>query len=376
VGFVCSGRSRPTFNATGVMARAAILNAGNHPSAFGIYEETGGSRLHHDWTAAPQLGLGPPMLIILNSDILNSESLLTTLTPPVQRLVDACHVRGHVIVVPETTKLEFDRKQNDLVSTARIELDSAYSTLTRYGVNYEHRLPEDVVSPPDLMGLIAKSGAIVQLAEPTIDDFREAHRRASLHLVPHPQGNTKSDEMRDLVIWMIAIRLAKENSGALLISRDAVHVHNRGDSEANEAGLMRVKNVDEALEFLDVQTPAGQLLRQLMEPAWALLANEGLPLAGNPRIRSVTRSVFEQGDSGLASASAVIKVETTTGQILQGRVDVDILADHQEVTLRNIVADSGSYPQSISVQTATVLETEEESEKRISQLREILEGEP
>jgi hypothetical protein len=274
--------------------------------------------------------------------------------------------------VPETTKLEFDRKQTDLVSSARTELEGAYLTLQRYNVNYEHQAPEDVISPPDLMELITRSGTTAQLVEPTLDDFREAHRRAGLHLVPHPQGNTKSDEMRDLVIWMIAIRLARENHGALLVSRDAVHVHNRGDAEANGVGLVRVKTVDDALEFLDVQTPAGRLLRQLLEPAWALLGKEGLPVANNPRVRSVIRPVFEQGNNGLAFASAIMKVETTTGQLLQGRVDVEIATDHQQVTLRNIAAESGTYPQSISVHTAKVFDDEEEYGEHLSELRQIL----
>lgn len=316
------------------------------------------------------------MLVIFNSDILYSQSLLTSLTPVVQRLVDACRDRGHAIVIPETTKLEFDREQDDLVSAARSDLENAYDTLTRFGISHERQDPVEVVLASDLLGLITSSGASAELVEPTCEDLREAHYRAALHLPPHPAGNTKSDEMRDLVIWMIAVRLAREQSGALLVSRDNVHTKNRGDAEAGEVGLTRVKSIDDALEFLDVQTPAGQLFRRLMEPAWSLLANEGLPVAAKPTVLSVAGPTFEQGTTGLASASCRIKVTTETGQTLRGRVDIIIDPDGQVVTLSNIFAESGTYPTTVSVRTEPVIEGTTITEEHLTQLRQILEGTP
>lgn len=313
------------------------------------------------------------MLVILNSDILYSQTLLTSLTLPVLRLIDACSRQGHTVVIPETSKLEFDRKQGELVDNAKNELESAYATLARFEVSYEHRSPAEVIAPPDLLALIANNGAVAKIVEPTLEDYREAHRRASLHLEPHPPGDTKSDEMRDLIIWMTALRLARECDGALLVSRDVVHTHSRGDVEADEAGLMRVKTIDDALEFLDVQTPAGQLFRQLMEPAWPLLASEGLPITPTPVVRSVARPVFEQGLEGLASASCTLKVTTEAGGILRCRAEVEISAEHQQVTVRNVVADGGPYPQSISVQTDPVFGPTAESKEHLSRLRQILE---
>jgi len=133
-----------------------------------------------------------------------------------------------------------------------------------------------------------------------------------------------------------------------------------------------VRTVDDALEFLDVQTPAGQLFRQLMEPAWPLLAGEGLPITATPAVRSVARPVFEQGLDGLASASCTLKVTTQTGGILQCLAEVEISAAQQQVTLRNIVADGGPYPLAMSVQTDPVLGPTAESEEHLSQLRQIL----
>jgi hypothetical protein len=314
------------------------------------------------------------VLVILNSDILFATELLTSLTPPVRRLADACREQGHVLIIPETTLLEFNLKQSELVGKAKGELDTAYATLTRFGVSYEQRPSEEVIALPDLINLLTTTGATVRLEEPTIEDFQEAHRRACLHLAPHPQGNTKSDEMRDLVIWMTAIRLARENNGALLLSYDKVHVHDRGDAEANEAGLIRANAFDDALELLDVHTPAGQLFRRLMDPAWPLLADEGLPLATDPIVRSVARPVFEQGDRGLASATCILKVATTNGKTLQARAEIKILEDHQQVTLRNIMVESGHYSDPVTVRTDLVIDEVTNVEEQLFQLRTMLEG--
>ena len=56
--------------------------------------------------------------------------------------------------------------------------------------------------------------------------------------------------MRDLIIWTIALRLAKTGGGAILISRDEVHAHQRGSVEADAAKLHRAKTCDEALDLL------------------------------------------------------------------------------------------------------------------------------
>ena len=71
--------------------------------------------------------------------------------------------------------------------------------------------------------------------------------------------------MRDLVIWMVALRVARRDGGAILVSRDEVHTEERGDEEARSAGLLRARSWDEALEQLGRESPAGALARQLLE---------------------------------------------------------------------------------------------------------------
>jgi len=56
------------------------------------------------------------MKIILNSDILYDKQLVVdNVTKKPQKLFRACAEMGHVIVIPLTALLEFNRKQSELV---------------------------------------------------------------------------------------------------------------------------------------------------------------------------------------------------------------------------------------------------------------------
>jgi hypothetical protein len=78
------------------------------------------------------------------------------------------------------------------------------------------------------------TGVQLEVENPKLEDYRNAERRACLHLSPQPP-ETKSDEMRDLVIWEVALRVAKRDGKAILVSRDHVHSDERGDkSQKNE----------------------------------------------------------------------------------------------------------------------------------------------
>jgi hypothetical protein len=290
----------------------------------------------------------------------------------VQQFVDACRDQGHRIIIPQTTLLEFDRRQAELVSKERDELKLAYSTLDRFGIIYNLQDPDAIIVVPDLLSLITGSGADAEVIEPTLEDFQEAHLRACLHLTPQPP-DTKSDEMRDLVIWMMAIRLANENNGALLISRDVVHTHERGNDEASIAGLARVLSFEEALEYLEVETPAGRLFREIMLPAWPLLADAGIPVPRNPTVLSVSNPIFVQGSQGLASASCTMKVRATGGQIMRADADVGVSAGRQSVTLTNIKIGDRVQAKPVTVEVDIPRESRSDTEEGMSELRELLE---
>src|SRR2546421_10451680 len=116
------------------------------------------------------------------------------------------------------------------------------------------------------------------------------NRRACLHLAPHPP-DTESDEMRDFVIWAIALRLARVDT-SILLSRDKLHTHVRGEEEARAAGLLRAKDVDEGLELLGVESPTAKLVRSILEPIWSDIRDERLPLPEMFQLRRVEEAAF------------------------------------------------------------------------------------
>lgn len=264
------------------------------------------------------------MKVILNSDILHDERLvISDVSKRLWTFLRACVDKGHVIVIPLTALLEFKRKQSELVSKTTSELEKAYDLLDRLEISYSRVDPSKKVKLPDLVAIIKEQKIEVTVEEPTLEDFQEAHRRACLHECPHAPEK-KSDEMRDLLIWVIALRLAKQAGGALLVSRDEVHNNARGNSEAVEGGLLRVKSVEEAEWYLDVDigAPAARLVEQLLTPAWNDLLNQELPLSSQVFPLGVSQASFVQGVYGPSSVICIIKAKTPDGKTLRAETEI------------------------------------------------------
>ena len=314
------------------------------------------------------------MLVLLNSDILFDLQLVTDkVSARLTSLLDACRDGGHRVAIPQTALLEFDRQQTKLVADARRSLESAYATLDRSNVAYTRIAPEEAIQPCDLLRLISGLGVDADVERPTLEDFEDAHWRACLHEEPHPP-DTKSDEMRDLIIWAVSLRLSKEADGALLVSRDVVHTHQRGDAEALTARLMRAETIEDALECLHVQTPAGGTIQALLAPAWAGLRDQGLPLVAEPMLRAVARPVFIEGTMGLESVECQLQAPTTTGAVLTARVHVQIRDNgFEEVHFRDIKVGAETRPD-LTVEVAAPVEHDDEASyrERLAALQELL----
>ncbi len=318
------------------------------------------------------------MKLILNSDVINQEHLVTDHMPiGLQKLFRTCSSAGHTIIIPLTTLYEFDRKQSEFVQGESSKLESAYKLLDKFKIRYSRMEPPQVVRPPDLIGLVKQYVEDVLVEEPTFEDLREAHKRACLHQSPHPP-DIKSDEMRDLVIWVMALRFASRDGGALLLSRDMVHTHERGNDEANLVGLFRAKSVDEALEFLDVETPSGILVKELLATIWVDLLDAGLPLTPTFSLRGVSEVRFVQGVHGLELASFTFKAKTPDGRIIQSLTRTDIIdgiitqATLSEITLGGETWQENPLPLVISTNKSFSSEPDDFQE-RISALRSLLE---
>jgi len=212
--------------------------------------------------------------------------------------------------------------------------------------------------------------------EPTMEDFMEAHRRTCLHECPHPP-DAKSHEMRDLVIWMIALRLASQDGGALLISGDKVHVHSRGDDEAASVRLERVKSIEDALDYLNIETPAGKLIKQLLAPVWSDLVEAGLPVPGQMSPMGMSQTRFIQGIRGPSFAYCILRARTSDKRMLEAATEIH--ADDGMITkviLSNISVENKPWRETQLVITPHKIFTTEQDDyvERLNALRAKLGG--
>jgi hypothetical protein len=289
------------------------------------------------------------MRIIMNSDLLYHGPLVRdSLSSGLTRFLEGCRDKGHVVCIPETAKLEFERDQGEKRAKKMSSIAKAYQALDEHGIAHDLVDPEALVPRPNIVTLVAATGVTVEVLEPTLEDYQDAHRRAALHEPPHPPGS-KSDEMRDLVIWSNALRVARADGAAVLLSRDQVHTHSRGDAEANAAGLMRISDLDEALTHFEIGTPSALALLSMFTPVWPQLIEAGLPLLDEPRIAKVGELAFIQGEQGIAAASGSVGLPASGG-VLLADVDAQLAGSGtEELLLSSIRLPSGDEVADVGV---------------------------
>ena len=184
------------------------------------------------------------------------------------------------------------------------------------------RLSQPILSHHCLSNI---EGLAFEIVEANLDDYHAALRKACLREAPHPPEAT-SDEMRDLVIWQLATRLAAEG-GAVLLSRDVVHTHHRGDVDAQRAGLLRTGDFERALEILDLETASGSLVRKLLMTQWEKLKGVGLPLSAGAHIIYIKNPVFQVLESGTTSGTFRIRIADGTGSEIECSGEIEFLDD-------------------------------------------------
>lgn len=284
------------------------------------------------------------MKIALDANIIYSNTLIKDKLPKaLSEFLRTCSEKGYEIIVALTTKLEFERKQKELRLKEIAELNKAANLLSKYNLKVEEFKAEKLITEPDLIKLIRANNVAVTLVQPTIKDFRYAHKKACLHLTPHPP-DIKSDEMRDLVVWSIALNIAsKNNGGTLLISKDELHTHQRGDEEALKVGLVRLESIEAALEYMEVETPNGKLIKSLIDLAWNELLNKNLPLKDKPALNGIKNVKFIQGKNGPTQVS--FKMKATGKENKEFLADIIIAIEDNIMTniiLENIKFDNNS----------------------------------
>jgi hypothetical protein len=310
------------------------------------------------------------MYVILNSDLLYTTYLIKDRLPAsLEDLCKVCVEHSITICMPETTLLEFSHKQQGHAERERHILSKAYERLAEYGIKYEYHNPSDLILVSDLVQLMCDAGATVEVVIPTEDELRKAHRRACLH-EPPLSSDSKSNEMRDIIIWLIALRIAREQGAALLLSADRVHKAESGEAEAASAGLQRADSIEQGLELLEYESPSTELARKLLEPAWDSLVEAGLPLQLPVVVKSVRDSKFKQGVGDLKTAHFRLKGITGDGKTFETDVDLKTSDNRRIISLSRVELDN--QPLSDAVVEIEEARKLEDYEDRLAALREIL----
>jgi hypothetical protein len=279
------------------------------------------------------------MRIILDANILYSNTLIQSRLPSaINTFLQACEKRGHEIIITSTTKLEFDRKQKEVQKQKTQDIISASKLFDEFNIKYETFDPEGLVKFPDLIHLLKEQNNNITFIEPELSDFEYAHEKACLHLAPHPP-DIKSDEMRDLIVWEIALRIASDNSGAMLISNDRLHLNQSGDDEASKVNLIRVNSLESALDYLEVETPNGHIIKLLLEKIWPTFLQNSIPVKDKPKIKGISNVRFIQGKNGPSDAIFHLKVMGLKDKEFQ----TDITINFNEITISNIHLNNTLY---------------------------------
>lgn len=256
------------------------------------------------------------MKIIFDTNFLFANQLLKGSLPrPILGFLQMCQQKGHEIVIPLTTLYEFNCKQNYFVNSEVNEIKKAVTKLADYRIQVGVVVPENLVKPPNLISLIETIGVACRVEQPIQSDFEIAHRKACLKESPHDSSkqDKKSDEMRDLVIWVVSLRVARENGGAILLSQDLLLRHHSGDKEAFECRLIRCKDFERAYEALDLETPSARIIRTLILKVWNNIIASALPLEEGAQLLSIKHPKFMNKEDGSTSINAEIMCSTGTG---------------------------------------------------------------
>lgn len=315
------------------------------------------------------------MKIIFNSDLLYATSLIKDNLPrQVNEFLNACLENGHEIVIPLTTLLEFEKKQEGFANKEISTLRNASSKLSSYGINVDDFDPKELVQSPDLIQLISVLGITCNIEQPSYADFENAHRRACTRESPHPP-DIKSDEMRDLVIWEIAIRLANDNNGAILMSRDEVHTHYRGDKEASACNLIRCDSFERAFETLNIETKSASLIKSLVNSAWNEIIRSDFPVVDGGQIVSIKSPSFIDTSTGASVASCGVRFDSGDGKDLAASMKIEYMNEQPfRIQLSDIKIDNKTEIKNIELNLGEPDVSDSDVAERLDSLKELMKG--
>lgn len=287
------------------------------------------------------------MKILINSDMLIGVGLGTKdnaeLDTSFAELVKTAREKDVELVVPKTAALEHEHHISEIIEGRRSKLLNCANTLRQHGIDVPSFDATKILKPvnvPDLLG-----GYGIKIENPCLTDYEDAQERACLHKPPAPRGD--KDEMRDLVIWAMALRIAKsQKNGAILISNDSVHKDSRVDAEALSVRLERFSDFGDALSHLGKLTPEINTLHEVFRGSWSELIKRGLPLSDS-RILTVKPIVFAMSKN-LASIQvrADVKFLGADGNSIKASALLTFTSkDAVSISLSNILVNDQPFEQ-------------------------------
>lgn len=184
--------------------------------------------------------------------------------------------------------------------------------------------------------------------------------------------------MRDLIIWAIALRVARQHNGAILVSRDKVHSGDLGADEATQANLFRARTLDDALDQLGSASPAATLARAVLAIIWDELKGAGLPLPTDVPLRRFLRLHFVADDEGHANTRLSFEIATTEGKLTGDAHIFQATPSTIQANLTGLALDGQQWgPGSLNLTANHQLpEITSPSTDRLADLRSIIEGRP
>jgi len=271
------------------------------------------------------------MLIVVNSDVLYTNAFMhTEMHKNWRSFAEGCKNVGATLAFPRTSLYEIELRQKELYDLEIRRIDDARKLLTRYDSTLKVRQAADQIKVADVVHAFSAQGLHVEVELPTLDDFRDAEMRAAKHLPPSPPRKSssqssdeeQSDEMRDLVIWSVACRLARERGGALLLSRDVVHSGKLGREEAEACGLLRASDFDEALGMLGAETAAGQLAKLFLAKAWDKIIGAGVALPKVFAVHTIADPTYIRSTTAIKVATFRFGVKLDDGKLLTAQASI------------------------------------------------------
>lgn len=184
--------------------------------------------------------------------------------------------RGDSIAVLETVRLEVNAWLMKANLSRDAEIQQSIATLEEAGYKLDKT---QVLARPDRDFFELMKGVDINcfLMLPEIDEYREAERRTSFRLPPHPK-NIEGEEMRDRLIWCQLLNFARKSKRkVILVSGDIIFKNGSATDEAKELGIECLGDA-EFEQRIGLKAPHIVEIIEMMESFGALLENYGVTL--------------------------------------------------------------------------------------------------